>query len=476
MKIRIFSFISSPYKLFSCFFTPQLNVRLPGCTELSEKNLLMVLIPPRSLTLSCWIFVSFFLLMMPCQLPAKEIVYLDITSPDARKINIAVPWFVNKEQPDRLQVYGRDLADTLGNALLFHGIFSLIPVEQYGKRQDTDWKSLGADFVVIGNYSLSAQGVKMEIRLLDVAGGDMLMGKRYNGTRNHEQRMLFKFTNSVIKEMTGQDGIASSKIAFVSDRSGFKEIYLTDILGKNTRQITRHKNLVVSPRFLPGGRYLTYTSYHSGNQNLYITDLEQSRTTRPLSRRKGMNLAPAWSPDGKQMILTLSKDGNPDLFLLDREGKILKQLTRRSGINVSPTWSPDGTQIAFVSDRSGRPQIYFMNLKNAKVQRITFKGSENAEPSWSPTGDLITYSSLVDGSYQIFTIATRPGATPKQVTNDPGHHESPTWSPDGKQILFSLRKGREQKIYAVLKNGSNMRQLFELPGNQTYPRWTSNQN
>lgn len=421
-----------------------------------------------------FLLLTLFLFSLPCKTQAKEIVYLDITSPDARRISIAVPWFVNKEQPERLQVYGRDLADMLSNSLLFHGIFSLIPVDQYGKRQDADWKSLGADFVVLGNYSLSASGVQMEIRLLDVAGGDMLMGKRYNGTRAHERSMLFKFTNSVIKEMTGQNGIATSKIAFVSDRSGFKEVYLTDILGKDVRQITRHKNLVVSPRFLPDGRYLTYTSYHSGNQNLYITDLKQSKTTRPLSRRKGMNLAPAWSPDGKKMILTLSKDGNPDLFLLDRKGKIIKQLTRRSGLNVSPTWSPDGKQIAFVSDRSGRPQIYLMNLQSSKVQRLTFKGNENAEPSWSPTEDLLTYSSLVNGSYQIYTIVPRSGAHPKQVTNGPGYHESPTWSPDGKQILFSLRSGRKQKIYAVLKNGSNMRQLFNFPGNQTYPRWTSN--
>ena len=418
----------------------------------------------------------FFLLLVPGQLPAKDMVYLDITSPEARKINIAVPWFSDKAQPERLQPYGGKLADTLGKALGFHGIFSLIPVEQYGKRQDANWKALGADFVMLGSYSVTTKGVQIEIRLLDVADNDMLMGKRYNGTRDHEQDMLFRFADSVIMELTGQNGIASTKIAFVSDRSGFKEVYTTDILGQDIRQVTRHKNLVVSPRFLPGGRYLTYTSYHSGNQNLYITDLKQSRTTRALSRRKGMNLAPAWSPDGKKMILTLSKDGNPDLFLMDRKGKILKQLTRRSGINVSPTWSPDGKQIAFVSDRSGRPQIYIMNLKNGKVQRLTFEGSENAEPSWSPKGDAIAYSSLVDGSYQIFTMVPQPGRKGKQITSGPGEHESPTWSPDGRQILFSLRKGGEQKVYAVLKNGSYLRQLFNFSGNQTYPLWTCSQN
>ena len=430
------------------------------------------------ITMKSRFITAFLILLISISTTAwtNEIAYIDITSANARKINIAVPWFINSDQPGRLQNLGRELSDTLADALLFHGIFNLIPAQQYGNRQDGNWKAAGADFVVLGSYTLSATGMTMEIRLLDVAGGDMLMGKRYNGKRDHQQSMLFRFADSVIQEMTGEPGIASSKIAFVSDTNGHKEVYLTDILGRKVRQITRHKNLVVSPRFVPGGRYLTYTSYHSGNSNLYITDLNQSRTTRPLSRRRGMNLAPAWSPDGKKMILTLSKDGNPDLFLLDRKGKIIKQLTRRSGINVSPSWSPDGSQIVFVSDRSGRPQIYLMDLKSGKVQRLTFKGRENAEPDWSPQGNLITYSSLVDDSYQIFTISAIPGSRPKQISNGPGQHESPTWSPDGKQILFSLRRNQTQKIYAMLKNGSYMRQLFDIPGNQTYPRWTKNRN
>lgn len=417
-----------------------------------------------------------FSLVLPHTSFCKDLVYLDIISQDTRKVNIAVPWFVNKDQPELLQVFGRDLADILGRSLEFHGIISLLPGDQYGNRQNANWKALGADFVIQGSYVLSEKGIEFEIRLFDVAAGDMFMGKRYKGRRDQKNKMLFKFTDSVIKEMTGHDGIASSQIAFVSDRSNAKEVYLTDIVGEHTRQITRHKNLVVSPRFLPGGKYLTYTSYHSGNQNLYITDLRQSKTTRPLSRRQGMNLAPAWSPDGKQMILTLSKGGNPDLFLLDRKGKIIKQLTRRSGINVSPTWSPDGKEIAFVSDRSGRPQIYIMDLRSQAVQRITFKGQENAEPDWSPSGDLITYSSLVDGSYQIFTIAPHPSSSPRQITTGPGHHESPSWSPDSKQILFSLRKDKKRKICAVLKNGQFPRQLFTMPGNQTYPRWSKSFN
>lgn len=404
---------------------------------------------------------------------AEGKVYLDITASGTRKINMAVPWFTSTTQSGASQAFGRELANTLEKALEFHGIISIIPNQSYSGSGSPDWKQLGADYAVLGSFTMSPAGINYEMRLLDVAGGDMLLGKKYVGTTAQKQEIIFRFCDSVIKEITGEPGIASSQIAFIADSSGAKEAYLTNILGDQTRQITRHRNLVISPRFTPDGRSLSYTSYHKGNQNLYITDLSQSTSTLLISGRKGMNLAPGWSPDGRRMVLTMSKDGNPDLYLLDRQGNVLEQLTRRSGINVSAAWSPDGSKIAFVSDRSGKPQIYLMDLGSKNVQRLTFKGTENAEPSWSPKGDLLAYSSLLNGSYQICTIPPVEGATPVQVTKDAGHHESPDWSPDGKQLIFTKRQGGAQKIYAVLKNGSYQRQLFSLKGNQTYPRWSS---
>ncbi len=412
-------------------------------------------------------------LFAPTVVHSKERVYLDITSPESRKINFAIPIFSLKGTGQRDIVMEKTLADVIAKALKFHGIISIIPMSKYSGSQSANWKKIGADYTILGNYSLSSANLRLELRLLDVANGDMIMGKSYNGLKTQKNKMLFKFCDSVIKELTGSAGIASSKIAFVSVKNKKKEVYLTDILGLNFHQITRHNNLVVSPRFTPDGHYLSYTSYHTGNQNLYITDLRQNKTTRVLSRRRGMNLAPAWSPNGRKMVLTLSMNGNPDLYLLDRKGKIIEQLTKNRGINVSPTFSPDGRRIAFVSDRSGRPQVYLMNLENKRVQRLTFEGLENAEPSWSPTEDRIVYSSLINGVYQLFTIEPKQGAQPTQVTHDLSHHESPTWSPDGNQILFIKRDGTDHKIYGIMKSGSYQRRLFSLPGSQSYPQWSA---
>ncbi len=404
---------------------------------------------------------------------SADVPILDITSPETRKFNFAVPSFTGNGSGNVLGL-SKKMTDILANSLKFHGIISIVPSGKYGGDQAANWKNVGADYTVLGKFTASTNTVTIELRLLEVISGNMILGKKYKGPTKQVHDMLYRFCDNVIRELTGTEGIAQSQIVFVSDESGAKEAHLTDILGRKKRQVTRHQNLVVSPRFTPNSTHLSYTSYHSGNQNLYITDLRQSKVTRVISRRKGMNLAPAWAPNGKQMVVTLSKDGNPDLYLLDNKGRVKSRLTRGNGINVSPSWSPDGSKLVFVSDRSGKPQLFLMDMKNKNVQRLTFTGSENAEPSWSPTENLITYSSLISGVYQICSIAPQVGAARNQITKDLSHHESPSWSPDGNQIIFSKRDGRRQRVYAIMKNGSYQRALFTFPGNQTYPRWSKN--
>ena len=404
-------------------------------------------------------------------LSAEGLVYLDITSPEARKVSLAVPWFVAEASDDQQQPLGKELAQILSSALQFHGIISIIPPETYGGSQTADWKQLNADYAILGRYDLSSETLRLELRLIDPASGNMIMGRAFKGPLSEKDEMLFRFCDSVIKQLTGEQGIASSQIVFVSLNGMVKEAFITDILGNHFRQVTRHHNLVVSPRFTPDNLFLSYTSYHTENQILYITDLRQSQTTRPLSQRRGMNLAPAWAPDGRTMIVTLSIDGNPDLYLLDNRGNILEQLTKDEGVNVSASFSSDGNRFVFVSDRSGRPQLFLMDLGSKKAQRLTYTGLENAEPDWSPKEDLIVYSSLVDGIYQIFTIKPEANAEPTQITKDLTNDEQPAWSPDGKQIIFSKQVGGLYKIYVMMKNGTLERQLFSFPGSQSYPRW-----
>lgn len=399
-------------------------------------------------------------------------VYLDITSPEMRKIPVAIPPFIDQAKPEAIHPSGRDMANLLGRALVFHGFASLIDPNLYGGRQDANWPSLGAEFVLLGQYRTEASGITLELRLLDVNEGRMILGRRYQTPWTGHRQVVLKFCDEVVHALTGEMGISRSKIAFSSDKSGDKEIFITDILGDEITQVTKHKYLAIAPRFLPDGRRLTYTSYHRGNPNLYLTDFRDLKTTRAISRWPGLNITPAWAPDGKSMVLTLSKDGNPDLYQMDDQGRIMARLTSGEGANVSPNFSPDGRQIAFVSDRSGSPQIYLMDLKSRAVRRLTFQGNDNTTPAWSPKGDWIAYTGRGDAGLQIYLIRPEGGA-PVQLTKTWGEHESPSWAPDGRQLVFSRKRNSREQLCAIFSNGSGLRVLFETEaGNQSMPQWS----
>jgi len=404
---------------------------------------------------------------------AQARVYLDITSPDFRKVPFAVPYFVNKSNPGRTDESGRDMAALLTKALEFHGFIAVVPPEKYAGTTNSNWTKLGVHYTILTNYSIAGETITFEFRLVDITEDKMLIGKRYKGSPDIRDKMILRFCDEVIYQLTGERGISLSNIAFASEVPGvYKEIFVADILGRNIRQITRHKNLAVSPKFSPDGTLLAYTSYHPGNPNLYITDWQEAKSTRAISRRPGLNLAPSWAPDGKTMAITLSVDGNPDLYLMSNGGTILDRLTKNTGISVSPSWSPDGKQIAFVSDRSGTPQIYIMNVKTKSVRRITFQGNDNTEPSWSPDGEWVAYAGLYEGRYQIFIIKP-DGGKPLQLTWYKDDHESPSWSPDSRQLVFSRRHNNDRDICTVFRNGTGLRTLFKMEGHQSSPEWST---
>jgi TolB protein len=411
----------------------------------------------------------FFLLLS--SLPAlAQRIQLDIASSGVRKVMVAVPNFVDGSG-NANSVQGKKIADLLIQGLEFHGFVEVVKQDRPG----ADWRSLGVDYVVLGKYSTQGSQMTLEGSLLEVTSERMLAGKQFRGPADQQDDMTLRLVDSLIESFSGEPGISRTSIAFVSDGTGRKEIYMGDVLGRNVRQITRHNHLCVAPRFTADGKHLAYSSYHRGNQNLYITDLGQDRVTHALSRREGLNMTPAFSPDNKNMVVTLSHNGTPDLYLTDIKGQIIEQLTENAGINVSPSYSPDGKSIVFVSDRSGRPQIYLMDIKTKKTRLLTFQGRENVEPSWSPKGDQIVYTSRVAGSYHIFTLPVQ-GGSPTQITSGYGNYESPSWSPDGRQIAYSRNRNGRVDICAIFAHGQGERRLFTVKGNQSYPRWSPHRN
>jgi TolB protein len=405
--------------------------------------------------------------------------YIDITHPFLRKIPIAIPVFKKVYPGDATDRLSRTASDLLAETLDFTGYFKILDRGAFLVDMQTvtalanvnfhNWTSIGAELLVTGGGLIQGDQVEMELRLYDTFKEKLLVGKRYKGLIKDQRKIIRRFCSEIIFFLTGDKGIFNSEIAFVSNGTGNKEIYICEFDGYSPRQVTHLNSITLSPAWSSDGKWLAYTSYAKGKADLYIKHLREKRGT--VISKKGINITPAWVPNQFALAASLSFSGDPEIYLLTGTGKVINKLTKSRGIDVSPTWSPDGKQMAFVSKRSGTPQIYIKNISSGSVRRLTFQGRYNTQPSWSPKGDKVAYSGMESGRNNIFVIGS-DGQGLIQLTQDQGDNEAPSWSPDASLIVFSSTREGPSRIYVMTAYGTDQRRLLALKGEQTQPDWS----
>jgi TolB protein len=333
-----------------------------------------------------------------------------------------------------------------------------------------NWTVIGAEMLITGSIRTEDNMIEMELRLLDTFKAQMLLGKRYKGKAEDYREMIRRFCSEIILLLTGNEGIFSSKIAFISNGSGNKEVFICDFDGYNPKQVTNNRNITLFPAWSSDGRWLAYMSYKNGKPDLFIKNVVENRGA--VVNRDGINSTPAWVPGRFELAATLSFSGDQEIYMLTGDGKIINRLTNERGVDTSPSFSPDGRKMAFVSQRSGNPQIYIMNLDSGNTKRLTLQGKYNTQPCWSPKGDKIAFTAM-EGSTTNICVIGADGSNLLQLTYGYGNNESPSWSPDGNLIVFSSTREGSTKIYVMTAFGTDQRRLLNIPGEQMNPCWSS---
>ena len=412
-------------------------------------------------------------------------VYIDITSPSARKVPLAIVELVALEEEgskrDGFFEVKKEIEQTLEDDLEFSGFFELVdgsfhPEEPSLKGLHTQnipfsmWRATGTELIVKGGLKVKEDVLVAEFRLFDVLDEVMIFGKRYVAGKGSARRLAHAFADDLVEKLTGKRGVFSTKLLFVSDATGRKQIYISDYDGKNVVRLTRNRSINISPRWLPDGKSFSYTSYMKGYPCVYQQVLRTGKL-KTIACRNGINIGGGWSPDGRYLALTMKGKKSPELFLFDSKTGRLTQLTSNYAIDVSPSWSPDGRKLVYVSDMAGKPQIYVLDLVDKKPRRITFEGNYNTSPVWSPDGRSILYVRREDSRFNIWLMDIKTGIH-RQLTFE-GDNLEPSWSPDGRYIVYEHkdRRGRAY-LYLMRRDGSGKRRLDPTKGNESAPSWS----
>ncbi|MBI3280616.1 MAG: PD40 domain-containing protein [Acidobacteria bacterium] len=345
-----------------------------------------------------------------------------------------------------------------------------------------DWSGppVNANYLAIGYTGVQNNQLVLFAWLLNAGQPDLanaqIFGKIYLGSLDEAgaRKVAHDFGCDILKQF-GAECLAGTKIYFVSDRTGTKEIWSMDYDGSNQKPFTKYRTITTMPAVSPEGSKIAFTSFLRGQPEIVIHSLETGRRLLFVNQRASMNAQPSFTPDGQHVVFSSTAAGGyAQIYIASANGSGLRRLTTARAIDVEPKVNPKtGRDIVFVSGRSGPQQIYRMNIDGADIGRLTTGEGEAANPSWHPGGQLIAFAwtrGFEPGNFNIFVmdVATRQVV---QLTHGAGRNENPSWAPDGRHIVFSSKRGRATQIYTMLADGSQVKQLT-TQGNNIMPVWS----
>jgi len=381
---------------------------------------------------------------------------------------------------------------TLYSDLASAGIFdlvskSLIPQATPGSPQEVNlaqWSAAPANTAMLAFGALAVKSGRLVVYgwLDDVrnSANPQVLGKQYNeqASQDAARTIAHRFADEIILRLGGGiNGIAETKIYFVSSRSGTKEIWAMDYDGQNQHAVTHLGTISLSPRVSPDNTRIAFASLGREGWAVRMYSLELGRLVSfPAGVAGGSNQSPAWSSNGAKVAFSSSRSGESDIWVADASGASPRRITSSHGPNVAPTWNPrTNAQLAWANGHNGLPQIYTMDQDGANVQRLT-DGGYAVSPSWAPNGQLLTFSwnrkygPGAPGGYDIYImdIASKRWL---QLTHEAGSNDFPSWAPDNRHIVFERTLGKHADIWSMLADGTEQHQLTHT-GNNFMPNWS----
>jgi TolB protein len=331
------------------------------------------------------------------------------------------------------------------------------------------WRQKAADSLVSGSMTRLADGrYDIRFRLWDVVRGQDLGGQSYIVVQADLRLVAHRIADFVYEKLTGEKGIFSTRLAYVTKAGARYTLWVADADGENAQAALASPEPIISPAWSPGGGQIAYVSFESRKPVVYVHEVASGRR-RLIANFRGSNSAPAWAPDGRSLAVTLSRDGNSQLYTIDANGGEPRRLMQSAGIDTEPVYSADGRSIYFVSDRGGAPQIYRVPAAGGGAERVTFTGSYNISPALSPDGSAMAYVSRVNGAFKLHVMELASG-TVRAIT-DTSADENPSFAPNSRLIVYATQQQGRESLMTTTLDGRIKARLAGQGGDIREPDW-----
>jgi TolB protein len=407
-------------------------------------------------------------LLLSLSLSCAAQMRIDVSGVGASQIPIAIASFA---QDVRAKT---DLAHVVRSDLTRSGAFRVLELPQtLSETASVDFpglRSRGADTVLTGSVMRLADGrFDIRYRLYDVVRQQAMVGSALVASEPDLRLAGHRIADALYERLTGEKGIFSTRIAFVTKQAGRYRLNVADWDGENVQSPLVSSEPIISPSWSPDGTRIAYVSFEQRKPVVYVHTLSTGARTA-VANFKGSNSAPAWSPDGRTLAVALTLQGLSQIYLINAaDGSNMRRLTSSSAIDTEPVFAPDGRTLYFTSDRGGAPQIYRMAIQGGETARVSFGSGYNVSPRISPDGRLLAYLTRREGRFHIAIKDLQGG--PETLLTEGGQEESPSFAPNGRWVLYTNAQGGRDSLMAISIDGRIKQRLSTAQGDIREPAW-----
>jgi TolB protein len=413
-----------------------------------------------------WLSIILFL-GVTAQQPAIAQFRIEVSGVGFSQIPIAFAQFRDESSsPQKISTIVRNDLERSGQykPLGFNDV-----VDESQRPDLSSLRQIGADAFVAGSVSKLANGqFEVRFRLWDVVKNEDLGAKSFTVDATDLRLAAHRISDFVYENLSGEKGIFSTRVTYVTKRNGQYNLWISDIDGENAQSALSSPEPIISPSWSPDGKSIAYVSFEQRKPVVYVHKISDA-TRHAVANFKGSNSAPTWHPNGRSLIVALSQSGSQQLYSIDVQGGSPKKLFQSLSIDTEPVYAADGKTLYFVSDRSGGPQIYKVTLPYGTPERITFNGTYNISPAISPDGKLLAYITRTEGAYklQLLDIASRVVTSLTETSAD----ERPSFSPNGRLIIYTTQEAGKDSLMMTTTDGRVKSRLAGQLGDMREPYW-----
>lgn len=164
----------------------------------------------------------------------------------------------------------------------------------------------------------------------------------------------------------------------------------------------------MSPQISPDGKRVVFVSTRSGYYELWLSNTDSPASAYQLTHFEGPIVgSPRWSANGDLVAFDSTRSGSEttdsfNVWVVVADGTGLRQITNDSWSNARPSWSRDGRWIYYSSKRSGDLQIWKIPAAGGEPVPVTKNGNVR-EAIESPDGKHLYYvkASTVPGIWRV---------------------------------------------------------------------------